>query len=84
MKLWGGRFTGQTDELAFAFNESLSFDRRLYRQDITGSTAHVCMLAKQGVLTEAVANMALATDITDEAATQAIRQDLIDLIKEKI
>lgn len=37
-----------------------------------------------GVLTEAVANMALATDITDEAATQAIRQDLIDLIKEKI
>ena len=53
MKLWGGRFTGQTDELAFAFNESLSFDRRLYRQDITGSTAHVRMLAKQGVLTEA-------------------------------
>ena len=37
-----------------------------------------------GGLTEAVANMALATDITDEAATQAIRQNLIDLIKEKI
>ena len=52
MKLWGGRFTKQTDDLAFAFNESLSFDRRLYRQDIRGSIAHVTMLAKQGILTE--------------------------------
>ncbi|MCD8009858.1 MAG: argininosuccinate lyase [Lachnospiraceae bacterium] len=52
MKLWGGRFTKKTDDLAFAFNESLSFDRRLFRQDITGSLAHVEMLAKQGILTE--------------------------------
>ena len=52
MKLWGGRFKGNTDELAFSFNESLSFDRRLYRQDIEGSLAHVKMLAKQGILTE--------------------------------
>ncbi len=51
MKLWGGRFTKETDDLAFAFNESLSYDRRLYRQDIEGSLAHVDMLAKQGILT---------------------------------
>ncbi len=52
MKLWGGRFTKETDDLAYAFNESLSFDQRLYRQDIEGSIAHVTMLAKQGILTE--------------------------------
>ena len=52
MKLWGGRFTKKTDDLAFAFNASLSFDQRLYRQDIAGSIAHVKMLAKQGILTE--------------------------------
>ncbi|WP_434310974.1 argininosuccinate lyase [Hominifimenecus sp. rT4P-3] len=53
MKLWGGRFTKETDQLAYAFNASLSFDKRLYRQDITGSMAHVNMLAKQGILTDA-------------------------------
>ena len=52
MKLWGGRFTKETNELVQAFNESLSFDCRLYRQDIQGSMAHVTMLAKQGILTE--------------------------------
>lgn len=52
-QLWGGRFTHQTDKLAYDFNASISFDRRLYRQDIWGSIAHVKMLAKQGVLTDA-------------------------------
>ncbi len=51
-KLWGGRFTGSTDEKAFAFNESLSFDKRLYKEDITGSIAHVTMLGKCGILTD--------------------------------
>lgn len=50
MKLWGGRFTKETNELVHNFNASLSFDRKLYRQDIEGSTAHVIMLAKQGIL----------------------------------
>ncbi len=53
MKLWGGRFTEKTDSLVEAFNESLSFDRRLYRQDITGSIAHAEMLGKQGIISEA-------------------------------
>ena len=52
MKLWGGRFTKETNQLVHNFNESLSFDRRLYRQDICGSIAHVTMLAKQGILTK--------------------------------
>ena len=52
MKLWGGRFTKETDQLVFQFNESLSFDHRFYHQDIRGSIAHVMMLAKQGILTE--------------------------------
>ena len=52
MKLWGGRFTKEEDQLVHNFNESLSFDRKLYRHDIEGSIAHVTMLAKQGILTE--------------------------------
>ncbi len=52
MKLWGGRFTKETDQLVNAFNASISFDRRFYRQDIRGSIAHVTMLAKQNILTE--------------------------------
>lgn len=51
-QLWGGRFTRKTDELVYRFNASLSFDRRLYAQDIRGSLAHVKMLGKQGILTE--------------------------------
>ena len=50
MKLWGGRFTKETDALVHNFNESISFDQKFYRQDIRGSIAHVTMLAKQGIL----------------------------------
>jgi len=50
-QLWGGRFQGKTDELVYAFNASINFDKRLYRQDIEGSKAHVKMLTKQGILT---------------------------------
>lgn len=51
-QLWGGRFTKETDQLVYHFNASISFDKRLYEQDIRGSLAHVEMLAKQGILTE--------------------------------
>jgi len=50
MKLWGGRFTKKTDALAQAFNESLSFDCRFWRQDIRGSIAHATMLADRGII----------------------------------
>ena len=53
MKLWGGRFTKQTDELVHNFNASISFDQKFYKQDIEGSIAHVTMLAKQNIITDA-------------------------------
>ena len=52
-QLWGGRFTKETDRMVYDFNASIRFDRRLFRQDIEGSMAHVKMLAKQGILIEA-------------------------------
>ena len=52
MKLWGGRFTKETDKLVNAFNASLPFDQRFYRQDIRGSIAHVTMLAESKILTD--------------------------------
>ena len=52
MKLWGGRFTKETNQLVHNFNESISFDQKFCRQDIEGSIAHVTMLARQGILSE--------------------------------
>lgn len=51
-QLWGGRFTKETDKLVYNFNASISFDQKLFRQDIEGSIAHVKMLAKQKILSE--------------------------------
>ena len=51
-QLWGGRFTKETDQLVYNFNASITFDKRLYRQDIRGSIAHVTMLAARKILTE--------------------------------
>ena len=52
MKLWGGRFTKETDKLVYDFNASISFDKTLFFQDIEGSLAHSAMLCKQGIITE--------------------------------
>ena len=51
-KIWAGRTDGAIDIAADDFNSSLSFDKRLYRQDITGSMAHAAMLGKAGILTQ--------------------------------
>ena len=51
-QLWGGRFTKETDQLVYNFNASINFDKKLYREDIQGSIAHVTMMAKQGIVTE--------------------------------
>ena len=45
-KLWGGRFSKNTNELVDAFNASIDFDKRLYHEDIRGSIAHAGMLAE--------------------------------------
>ena len=52
-KLWGGRFQESTSALVERFSESVSFDARLYRQDIRGSIAHARMLGRVGVLDDA-------------------------------
>ncbi|MBQ3115081.1 MAG: argininosuccinate lyase [Clostridia bacterium] len=50
MKLWGGRFSKETDSLVDDFNSSIRFDARMYRQDIEGSIAHATMLGKQEII----------------------------------
>lgn len=55
MKLWGGRFEKTTDALVEDFHSSISFDRRLYKQDIQGSIAHARMLGQVGVISSAEA-----------------------------
>ena len=50
MKLWGGRFSKQTDKSVDDFNSSIRFDARMYAQDIAGSIAHAKMLGKQGII----------------------------------
>ncbi|KAI0098350.1 argininosuccinate lyase [Hypoxylon sp. NC0597] len=51
--LWGGRFTGGLDPLMVAYNESIHFDKALYKQDILGSIAFARANAKGGIITEA-------------------------------
>jgi len=50
MKLWGGRFSKTQDTLTDDFNSSISFDARMYRQDVEGSIAHASMLGRQGII----------------------------------
>ncbi len=52
MKLWGGRFTKETNQLVHNFNASISFDQKFFKQDIEGSIAHVTMLSKQNIISE--------------------------------
>ncbi|MBR4077024.1 MAG: argininosuccinate lyase [Oscillospiraceae bacterium] len=52
MKLWSGRFQKETDALVNDFNQSITFDHRLYKQDIQGSKAHADMLAACGIISE--------------------------------
>jgi len=75
-KLWAGRADGTINEAAEAFNASISFDKRLYAEDITGSIAHAAMLGKQGIISEEEADTligALADILADiEAGTLPI------------
>ncbi len=50
MQLWNGRFKKELDEKTNDFNSSISFDSRMYKQDIDGSIAHASMLAAQGII----------------------------------
>ena len=56
-KMWAGRTDGVTEKIADDFNSSIHFDSRMYRQDITGSIIHAEMLAKQGIISRADADI---------------------------
>ena len=51
-KLWEGRFNKETNKLLEKFNASITFDSRMYEEDITGSIAHSKMLAKQNIISQ--------------------------------
>ena len=74
MKLWSGRFQKETNQIVDDFHSSISFDRRLYAQDIRGSMAHAKMLCRQGIISPA-----------DEAAIQeGLKGILADMQEGKI
>jgi argininosuccinate lyase len=68
--MWGGRFVVAPDAVMRAINASLPFDKRMWREDIAGSQAHVAMLGAQGILSAADA-AAIADGLTQIAATYA-------------
>ncbi len=50
MKLWAGRFSKEADKKTNDFNSSISFDSRMFKEDIDGSIAHATMLSEQGII----------------------------------
>jgi argininosuccinate lyase len=97
MKLWGGRFTKETNQLVHNFNASISFDQKFFKQDIEGSIAHVTMLEKQGILSssdkaviikglndikEEIMNGTLIIDGTHEDIHSFVEANLINRIGE--
>lgn len=52
MKLWAGRFSKEIDKKTNDFNSSISFDSRMFEQDITGSMAHAAMLGTQKIISK--------------------------------
>ena len=83
MKLWAGRFRKETDDKVNDFNSSISFDARLYQQDIAGSIAHATMLGEQGIIApeEAQKIVAALGVLKDEieAGTVAFTKDSEDI-----
>ena len=79
-QLWGGRFTGKPDETFAEFNDSFSFDRRLFAADVRASIAHANSLANAGVLSseESAAINARLAKMLDEASSNAAFFDISD------
>ncbi|MBR3904440.1 MAG: argininosuccinate lyase [Clostridia bacterium] len=95
MKLWGGRFAKETSQLMDDFHSSISFDKRLYAQDIRGSQAHAKMLCKQGIISaedEAAIQQGLCAILEDikagkvdfPASSEDIHMHVESLLTERI
>ncbi|MBQ1790692.1 MAG: argininosuccinate lyase [Oscillospiraceae bacterium] len=76
-KMWTGVTAGKTDPLADDFNSSIRFDKRMARQDITGSIAHAAMLASKGIITEAEGDALAAglAEILEDLQTEKLTID---------
>ncbi|MEZ4357275.1 MAG: argininosuccinate lyase [Eubacteriales bacterium] len=89
-KLWGGRFNKATDKKAESFHSSISFDSRLYKEDILGSIAHAAMLGKCGIIPKYDAELIVKTlkgilaDIKDNKITFSVQDEDIHMNIEKI
>lgn len=83
MALWAGRFKKEIDEQVNDFNSSISFDKRMYKQDILGSIAHATMLGKQNIisLTDSAAIVSELKNILNDLEQGTL---LIDLSAEDI
>ena len=83
MKLWGGRFEKEPSKIMERFNSSLSFDKRLYQEDIRGSIVHVKMLEYTNIISKNEAAQIESTliDIYDEIekGTLEIKGDYEDI-----
>ena len=60
-KMWAGRTSGETSKIADDFNSSISFDKKMYKQDVCGSMAHASMLAYKGIISEDDSKLIIAT-----------------------
>lgn len=91
MKLWGGRFTKETNQLVHNFNSSISFDQKFYRQDIEGSIAHATMLEKQGILSKEERDLIVKglSKIMDDIANESLEishkyEDIHSFVESKL
>jgi len=95
MKLWGGRFSKGTAKTVDAFGASISFDQKLYKEDIAGSKAHAKMLARIKVLTDEELNKILSAlddiqsavekgDITFKEDYEDIHMNIESLLTERV
>lgn len=82
-KLWSGRFAGSTDSRVEAFTQSISFDHRLFKQDIRCSNAHARMLASVGLITveecQQIVRSLSEIEAEIESGTLALRPELEDI-----
>lgn len=76
-KMWAGRTSGETSAAADDFNSSISFDSRMYAQDIKGSMAHAAMLSYTGIITASEADELIAglQGILDDLNSGALEPD---------
>lgn len=78
MPLWEGRFKKSIDSKTNDFNSSISFDSRMYKQDILGSIAHAKMLAKQEIIEQIEADKIVneLNKILEEISNGSLKIDL--------